>query len=312
MRNVKAIVILLVALLAGSCEKIIDINIPDKSRKIVLNSIIDPENIFTMHLTQSKSILEDNIVLILEGAEVKVYEGGSFIGNMDYLGHDAYYLPGFYPAIGKKYRVEVAHSVLETVEAEVVVPEPISIIEVDTSSSISEWGQKLYNLNFTFNNHTDEISYYAVSIGLTIHIYDWENQIFLDSTETYNTYFSTSRETNSGIGENLMDNDLSFFIDDKLFFSDEMFIGQDGVKELALEYYVYSPGDSVMVDVRLDHIAPSYYYYSVSKEKYYRADGNPFAEPVQVYNNVHNGFGLLSSFSRTHKTFTIFVDDEKY
>jgi len=251
-------------------------------------------------------------LLLLEDAEVKVFEDDIFIGSMDYLNYDIYALPGFFPSVGKKYKVEVSHSVLESVEAEVAVPDPVNIIDIDTSTSIGDWGQKVYNLTFSIDEHSDAINYYAVWIWLTTHIYDWQNEIFLDSTETYSTYINTKRETDSGFGDDLMDNDLSFFIDNKLFFSDEIFIGQGDKKELTLEYYAYSPGDSVLVDVRLDHIAPSYFYYSVSREKYYRADGNPFAEPVQVFNNVRNGFGLLSAYSRTHKSFSIFIDDERY
>ena len=69
--------------------------------------------------------------------------------------------------------------------------------------------------------------------------------------------------------------------------------------------------DSVMIDIRVDHIDPSYYFYSVSKQKYYQADGNPFAEPVQVYNNIENGFGILSAYSRTSKNYSMFVSGEK-
>ena len=97
------------------------------------------------------------------------------------------------------------------------------------------------------------------------------------------------------------------YIDDKLFFTDEFFSGQGNGKELALNYYIFAPGDSVLVDVRLDHIDPSYYLYSISKQKYYQADGNPFAEPVQVYNNIQNGFGILGAYSRTSEKYSMFV-----
>ena len=294
-----------------SCGKVIDINVPDSSRKIVLNSLIDPGNHVTISLTQSKSILEDNILLTLEGADARLFEGDVLIGTFEYQEFDKYFLPDFYPSVGKDYKLVVNHPVLESIEAEISIPNTIDIIDIDTSSSIGEWGQKAYQLDIGIDDPSNVKNYYALSITLTNRIYDWQNQEFLDSTETYSSYLSAINDVESEIGGNLLENDLSFFVDDKLFFSDDIFAGQGGNRELALEYFVYTHGDSVLVDVRLDHIDPSFYYYSISKEKYNRANGNPFAEPVQVYSNVQNGFGLLSSFSRTNREFAIFVEGNK-
>ncbi len=302
--------ILLIGLIISSCEKIIDIDVPDKSRKIVVNSIIDPESEFSIKLTQSKSILEDNMVMILKDAEAKVFEDDALVGTMEYLDFDQYTLNNFYPSIGKSYRIEVNHPVLQSVSADISIPDPVEIIEMDTSTSIGEWGDKAYNVNIAINDPPGR-NYYAVSITLTNRVFDWGNQVFLDSTETYSAYLNTLSDTETGFGDGLVDNDLSYYIDGKLFFSDEIFSVQGDRKELALEYYIYSPGDSVHVDVRLDHIAPSYYFYSVSKQKYYQADGNPFAEPVQVYSNIQNGFGLFSSYSRTSRKYSVLSEGDR-
>ncbi len=304
--NKSIFLLLLIGLTISSCEKVIDINIPDKSRKIVVNSIIDPESELSLSLAQSKSVLEDNTLLILEDAEAQVFEDGIFVGTMEYSGFDTYHLADFYPSIGKSYKIEVNHSVLDAVTAEVSIPDPVHILEMDTSTSIGEWGNRTYNVNLSIDD-LPGTNYYAVAISLTNHIYDWENEVFLDSTVTYSTYISTLSETETGIGDDLIDNDLSFFIDNKLFFSDAIFSGQGSAKELALEYYVYSPEDSVLVDVSLYHIDKSYYYYSVSRQKYYRSSGNPFSEPVQVYNNIENGFGIFTSYTRTSKQYIVFA-----
>ena len=37
--------------------------------------------------------------------------------------------------------------------------------------------------------------------------------------------------------------------------------------------------------------------YYKSNNLYYESEYNPFSEPVNVYSNIHNGYGLFSSFS---------------
>ena len=48
------------------------------------------------------------------------------------------------------------------------------------------------------------------------------------------------------------------------------------------------------VRVYLHNISKSYYYYRTSLELYQSASGNPFAQPVQVYSNIENGFGVFA------------------
>ena len=305
------ILLLFIGLISNSCEKIIDINVPDKSRKIVLNSLIDPGNEVSLSLTQSKSILEDNILLVLKDAEPQLFENDILVGTLNYLGSDKYSLPDFFPSVGKDYKLVVNHQLLQSAEAEVSIPRIVDIVDIDTTSTIGEWGQKTFQINVEIDDPSNVKNYYALSMSISTRIYDWESEGYLDSLETHNTYIRVLSEVDNEFGDNLLENDLSFFIDDKLFFSDDIFVGQGETKELALEYYLYSFGDSILVDLRLDHIDPSYFYHSISKEKYYRTNGNPFAEPVQVYSNVQNGFGLLSSFSRTSRKYKIFVEGDK-
>ncbi len=308
------ILLLFIGLISNSCEKIIDINVPDKSRKIVLNSLIDPGNEVSLSLTQSKSILEDNILLVLKDAEPQLFEDGSLVGTLDYLGSDKYSLPDFYPSVGRDYKLVVNHQLLQSAEAEISIPQTVDIVDIDTSSRVEgDWGQKVYQVNVGIDDPPNIKNYYVLSITLTSRIYDWENQEFLDSTQTYNTYLQALNEADNDFTGDLLENNVSFYDDDKLFFSDDIFAGQGNNRELAIEYYpyAYGLGDSVIVDVRLDHIDPSYFFYSISKEKYYRANDNPFVEPVQVYSNVKNGFGLLSSYSRVSRNFKIFIDGDR-
>lgn len=305
-------IILILAFFFGSCEKIIDISVPDQSRKIVMNSLLNPDSIVLVQLSQSKSILEDNIVYFLKDAEIEVFEDDDLMGSLEYMGFGRYILPGLYPQKNRTYRFEVHDKVLASVYSEVSIPEIVPILEIDTSRSFSEWGNQTFNIDVKIDDPPDVDNYYAMSIAVTSRIFDWQTEEFTDSTETYMTYFNSTGIGDSDIGGDFVDQDLTFFIDDKMFFSDALFDGNASKLELSIEYYIYAyMSDTVMIDIRVDHIDPSYYFYSVSKQKYYQADGNPFAEPVQVYNNIENGFGILSAYSRTSWKYSMFVSGGK-
>jgi hypothetical protein len=44
----------------------------------------------------------------------------------------------------------------------------------------------------------------------------------------------------------------------------------------------------------LHHVSASFYQYSLSARRYDDAEDNPFAEPVILYSNVKNGYGVFS------------------
>ncbi len=41
------------------------------------------------------------------------------------------------------------------------------------------------------------------------------------------------------------------------------------------------------------------YLYRRSIDDYENAQGDPFAEPVQVYSNIENGYGIFAGFSKS-------------
>ena len=300
--------IILGLFLASSCEKVIEINVPDKDRKIVLNALINPDSILTVHITRSKTILESNNLVFIEDAEVKLFENEGLAGSLDYLGLGSYALQGFKPVSGNTYRIEVNHPVLQSVNSQVFMPSPVKISQIDTSRTIGEFGNDVYNLNVHIDDPGQQKNFYSLSMVATLRYYDFENEVFLDSLRTEPVYFRPLDAGNTDFGEDLLEQQLSFFMDNKLFFSDAPFRTTGGELVMALEYYLYffAP-DNIKIEIRLDHIDESYYLYSLSRRRYLQTNENPFSEPVQVYNNVENGFGIFSSFARDTMRYNIFA-----
>jgi hypothetical protein len=55
--------------------------------------------------------------------------------------------------------------------------------------------------------------------------------------------------------------------------------------------------DSTIIVVSLMSLSEDYFKYKLSLEKYQETAGDPFAQPVQVYSNVENGFGIFGGYS---------------
>ena len=309
----KTIIFILVSVfISSACEKIIDINVPEKDRKIVLNSLINPDDPFSVQLSRRKSVLEDDEMSFLDDAVVKVSKGNTLLGTMTYDVYGRYILEGILPEIGEQYNIEVEHPVLQPVSSQVKIPEYVPILEIDTSRSFDEYGYPRYKLNMRFEDPHPEDSYFSVSMLLTERIYDWQTETFLDSTQTYNVHMWLSGYGGNNIGGELLEQQPSFYMDGKLFIHDAPLLGADNMLELGLEYNVYSfMQDSVEIQILLDHIDPSYYKYARSREMYYRTNESPFAEPVKVFNNIEGGFGIFSSYARSRRTYKLYVSGER-
>jgi len=53
------------------------------------------------------------------------------------------------------------------------------------------------------------------------------------------------------------------------------------------------------VVVALRNVTREYFLYKTSLEKYFEKEGNPFAEPVNVFTNIENGLGIFTGFAQT-------------
>jgi hypothetical protein len=62
----------------------------------------------------------------------------------------------------------------------------------------------------------------------------------------------------------------------------------------------------VFLLTELRSISKEYYDYQTSLNEYWNADGNPFAQPVQVFTNIENGFGIFAGFGKSSDTLRLY------
>jgi hypothetical protein len=92
-------------------------------------------------------------------------------------------------------------------------------------------------------------------------------------------------------------------IDRELMLADARFNG--AVKELIIFIRTHElepvlnpvDGKHYKAVVELNNITAEQFRYRKSYRAYRDSDGNPFAEPVLVYTNIKNGYGLFSTYN---------------
>ncbi len=101
----KLIFILLVTLL--SCEKEAYIKIPQPTPRLVINSILIPNQDIEIYITESKYALNDEKNRIITDATVKLFCNDQYLISLTHTKNGIYTHKGLKPISGNTYSIEV-------------------------------------------------------------------------------------------------------------------------------------------------------------------------------------------------------------
>jgi hypothetical protein len=278
-----------------SCEKIIDINIPDKKRKIVVNGLISTNKKVSVNLSKSLSVLENDELIPFAAGDVNLFNGNTLIGKLQEDSAGYYSLPGFNPLVGQIYRLTASGNGLSPIEASATMPELVSVTSVDTATLMDEWGNSELRLKVKFKDPADVHNIYGIGIDVTYKEFDYSTMMFTGRKLSHSAYLSGNSD------QFLTDESTNF--EGKLYFEDLLFNGLSKSVEFGVYDYAFYESDTVWLDVKMEQIDPSFYLYVRSCNAYSEAGGNPFAEPVQVFTNVKGGYGIFAGSSSSSYSF---------
>ncbi len=183
---------------------------------------------------------------------------------------------------GEKYTLEVVSDEFGTAKAVSTVPElpVIDNITYDENYYIEEY-DTLDKLEFNIIDPEENDNYYLFNINSTIY-----------KRNKYHLYLYISTD-DPIIKETYWDFDKGIIISDKTF------NGQKRKISLKVNYYANINPNEEKIDldtvlINSKGITKDYYNFLLSKIQHDQADDNPFAEPVNIYNNIENGYGLFS------------------
>jgi len=295
-----------------SCERTVDVDLPVQESKLVVYSLFTPDSTVNAALTSSIGILEDSELNFVTEATVDIYEEDAFLETL--TKKDFSFLQwGWAEQIeimgtlfqsentieaDKSYRLEVEAEGFESVKATTTVPEVVAIEEVSSSNLFVDFGTENGNNNVSFTvKFTDPVgeNYYEIK-AYSYNIYE-EYEYVLDST--LNEYvqgdlisIDTFRqkvymEYNDFFSLNALNSGQSIFINDDLF--------EGNTTNIKISIYdIIDENGQLLVEL-VSHSKESYLYLSSKRQQDWSRE-DFFSEPVFVYSNVENGYGVFGAY----------------
>jgi len=293
-----------------SCEKPVTVNIPEKPPRIIINGWLGEDSVLSVHVGKSRySLAPDVPGQLLETYTVKnavpvIFENNIPIDTLVYKANEYKYTSVRNKKIrgGYNYVVKVNAPNFTEALAETIVPSQVALAGVqrirDARTNPSGFPED--EIIVRLNDAAAEENFYLI-------------QVYGRGYYAGPGYpISCVRTTDKDIEILRYDTDPmdpdNCFDGDQLLMKDVHFNG--GQKVLRL--YVESSMLQEYVNPGTGHVARPYIHvYQITKDHfkflksfnlYWSTEDNPFAEPVNVFSNVRNGYGVFSAYTKVVDT----------
>ena len=326
-----------------ACETVVEVDIPRNPSQLTVNSLFNPDSAWQVELSQDRFILDSKQFAPVPDAEVRITQDGQAVAMLEYNGDAPFTRNSIYranrnfpaPQAGESYTLEVAHPTFTNLSAvgQAPINESTLISAVlDTLDTRVEPGSPdriAYALIIQFKDHPTA-SFYSVSAELRFKAFGLTT--LNDSTvgTVRNIRSLSSVFTIDPVVDNPFDN-----YRDELLFKDVSFNG----KTYELKLYVafednsaytnlftsplllqdetlfdeqgnvaFVPGDTIdlsSMHVLLRTVSNAYYEYGFTRDLQASVEDNPFAQPVQVFDNIEGGLGIFTGYSQQEQKVTI-------
>ncbi len=306
---------LLACFILISCELVLDIDRPDFEPSLVVNSIFSPDSTFIVSVSEDSYILDNVINVPVEDATITLYENEIEVGVMERLvnttingnladnegvdfnfiglGNSLYFLETF-PKVGAYYRVEVEAPGYRPVIASEMIPSQTPTLEVlGAEKVLDEWGAETLDISVLLSDNQGP-DYYELILIMSYVQPTWEEDSLSQGERI--TYFVQPSS------EDLLFEDS----DDRLVFTDDLFEG----REYEINFSIYLPYSEMVhqgvdfdpdyqIQIEIRTTSETYYNYHRTVGLQSRVDGDPFSQPVQIFSNIENGFGIFAGYQST-------------
>ncbi|NOQ73289.1 MAG: DUF4249 family protein [Crocinitomix sp.] len=290
----KLIVSFAALVLFMACEKEIPIKQEEKEPRIVVNSIFSAGDTIWINLSESRDVLYNDILPNIENATAKLLDASdNEIASFTHVTDGNYYCADPTPVASTTYGLRVEAAGFKSITASAETPSIISLSSIDTTFV----GIDQLEFNLSFTDDASQDNYYGISIVFNTAWEDEEGNLDIAQSP----YFST-KEVYVINGDPDIDGTRYAM---EFFFSDNGFNGQT-INFTGRQYMWGDPEALKFFVVGLKSLSEDLYKYKLSYSKYLDAQGDFFAEPVQVYSNITDGFGIFGG-SSTHRD-TVWVE----
>ena len=292
MRNSRIFIVLIgiLSLALVACEEPVSVEIPQHERQIVPRGFFAPDSLWQVEISSSVGFLEKNDPFPLANAIVEIWEDGSL---RETLMHDEYgkYLGSTsVPIPGKNYMLKISAPGYNPTTAEATLPEVAVTPEIEVTGVNEDNQRTLTNVDITLHDPPGVKNYYAIdAIVEDFYVIDEDTTFF-----AYPFWFET-RDIVLLSTEGVESIDLEAVTFDSVEFGDDLFDGETQTIQIRLENYNLG-SETERLSVRVRVTSEEYFRYQRTLRQQYDNEGNPFSQPVRIYSNNDNGFGIFAGY----------------
>lgn len=275
----KKLLPLVTILLLASCELMVDVDVPFEAKQVTVNSFFNPDSLWSAHLSLNRNILDEYGFDEINDALVIVYEAGNPIDTLTNVG-GGHFRSDEKPEAGKPYSISVSTPGYSDLTSSSFTPHPAPIVAADLYESNNGTMLKV-----KIADAASEKNYYELYLEVEDEYYDYDRGQLMSRRSTI---WLSSKDP--ALPDNGDRPSGSFLFDDVRFNGAE--------KELLFETSgggLSNPG--VMATVTLKTLSEDGYNYLRTARLQDDTSGDPLAQPVNVYNNIQNGFGIFAGYS---------------
>jgi hypothetical protein len=272
-----------------SCETVVDVNVPKSPPKLTLNSTFTTDSIWKAHISLSRYILDEHLPFEpVDDAEVFIFHNGKLLDTLRSIGDGNYSsIHNKKPVTGESYEIRASSPTLGQVQSTSYLPAstPLKKIEVEFENGpLGKFGISTYNyiIKATFQDDGTTEDYYDFSLLQEYKYWDFSvkdtvirmglTTIFSDGT----TFGSDNQE------------EMGVIFDDLLFNGKEVTVP---IKRSIIW------GSTFKFILYFRRLSKDLYNYKTASFRQANMPTDPFVQPVHVYNNISNGYGIFGGYS---------------
>jgi hypothetical protein len=285
MRFLPIVIIIWLLLLAG-CVSDYTGEIPESSKRPVLNALLAADSTLTLRLTWPVPITGKQELVGIDNASVQIWEDGLWLGLPHHTQNGYYRLDSVLKA-GCTYRVEIDVPGFETITATTLVPnEPtIGVSHLITSGSISD----VDNFTLTLGRPAPEVA------GIWLYITEQRanGELVHEPSMLYSN--SSLGDTFNRSYNSTADGGYTFSYDYFMRIHGALLSFDQNVVVLA-SFYPYKRSLFTVITAAADY---DNYFRTAFLQNYWSPKSDaPFTyQPITVQSNVNNGFGIFAGYN---------------
>jgi hypothetical protein len=276
--------ILFLVVLFG-CELIVDVDVPFEHPQLTLNSFFSPDSLWSANLSLNRHILNDSSSFErLGNGVIVIFNEGQPVDTLIHQGNGLYSSDTGKPQVGINYEISATTPDHGMVMSRSIIPAPAPIVRAEiTETDPNPDDGNNAKLKITFQDNGAETNYYQILVEEEYEFYDYS----MDKIHT--TRFRIHLES-----EDPAIRDEQFNWSEGILLKDVLFNGRE--IEFSFNTYVNNFNN---VAILLRTVSEDYYNYKSTFQLQDETSGDPFAQPVNVHNNIENGFGIFAGFSES-------------